>query len=90
MPDLPTPSYVDDEPPRRAWMPDYSMEAPEGFVWVKPASEPCPNCPCCSLELCAKAQQEDKPCHWLGRSADFDLSRCPCWRSDAPRLDGAA
>jgi len=49
-------------------------------TWVRPESPPCPDCVCCSAALCELAVKKGTACHWEGRSGDFDLSRCPCWR----------
>mgnify|MGYP001578074925 CR=1 FL=1 len=50
--------------------------------WERPASEPCPRCPCCTAALCELAVQKGTACHWEGGPADYDLAGCPCWRAD--------
>lgn len=52
--------------------------------WVRPVSEPCEHCECCSAALCQRAVERDSACHWEGRSGDFDLARCPCWTLGSP------
>ncbi|MFG2046024.1 hypothetical protein ACGFIW_01170 [Micromonospora sp. NPDC048935] len=55
--------------------------------WERPASEPCPNCVCCSAALCKLAIEKDTACHFEGSSADYNLADCPCWRkANAARL----
>lgn len=34
------------------WIPDHTLDAPEGHTWMKAAVENCPNCPCCLKRLC--------------------------------------
>jgi hypothetical protein len=64
------------------WIPVYDPPPPDDYhVWAKPAPEPCPDCDCCSRRLCATALEENTACHFLGKSADFDLAFCPCWRT---------
>lgn len=71
-----------------AWIPTNDPPPPDDFhTWARPASEPCPDCDCCSKRLCQLAIERDAAgemdgaCHMLSdASADFDLSECPCWR----------
>jgi hypothetical protein len=51
--------------------------------WAIPASEPCPDCECCSRRLCERAREKNSACHWEATGSDFDLSKCPCWRTVA-------
>ncbi|MEU8023689.1 hypothetical protein AB0B88_15890 [Micromonospora haikouensis] len=46
--------------------------------WTRPPSTPCPGCSCCTATLCATAAARELPCVAVGRSADYDLDRCPC------------
>lgn len=64
----------------------YAHGTPVGdsHMWVRPASPACPDCECCSAALCKLAKEKNSACHWHGRSSDFDLSQCPCWRTDPP------
>lgn len=68
------------------WIPAPDVEAPEGHTWHRAEGDPCPNCVCCSKRLCEQALEADRSgdpfacCHFIGRSADFDLAECPCWR----------
>lgn len=34
------------------WIPDGTIEAPDGFTWERPAPEDCPNCPCHTARTC--------------------------------------
>lgn len=34
------------------WTPDYSLDAPDGHVWLKPQAEDCPKCPCHTAVVC--------------------------------------
>jgi hypothetical protein len=70
------------------WIPVNDPLPPDDtHTWARPASEPCPDCDCCSKALCelavekAAANEFDGACHFLGTSADFDLAQCPCWRN---------
>lgn len=68
-----------------AWIPVSDPLPPDDFhTWARPAPPECPDCGCCSERLCRKAIEDNSACHWLGRSEDFELSKCPCWRPDSP------
>ncbi|RPK54226.1 hypothetical protein EES44_30420 [Streptomyces sp. ADI96-15] len=34
------------------WVENYSLEAPEGHRWERPAPEDCPRCPCHTARVC--------------------------------------
>lgn len=66
----------------------HGTPAGDYHTWVRPPSEPCPNCPCCSKLLCEVAIANDaageiaSACHLVARgSSDYDLSLCPCSRN---------
>lgn len=68
---------------------DYCPE-PWGPIYVRPASTPCPNCPCCSAALCEKALADPweglRDCATHAARADWDIVKgCPC----APVKKGA-
>jgi hypothetical protein len=60
-----------------SWVPDYSIEAPEGHVWQRGSAD-CPDCRCCTAALCDRARRHVvHGCSGSGPS-DFDLTQCPC------------
>lgn len=63
-----------------AWIPANDPPPPDDFhTWAQPASEPCPDCPCCSARLCARAIEKNSACHHEAGTGDYDVSKCPCW-----------
>jgi hypothetical protein len=65
------------------WVPDYEFEAGDGHVWARPvaASEDCPDCSCCTKNLCTKAGAAELPCWWIVGNrgpGTADVSECPC------------
>lgn len=69
-----------DRRPCSDWIPDYTMEAPEGHVWLKPPPDDCPNCECCTAKLCQLADEKDTLCRWLVDRGEgvMDVRNCPC------------
>jgi hypothetical protein len=64
-----------------SYVPVNDPAPPDDFhAWARPVSPACPDCECCSAALCERAIGRDTACHWEGRSPDFDLANCPCWR----------
>jgi hypothetical protein len=71
------------------WEPDYSLDAPEGHLWVKPAPEDCPDCSCCTARLCATAAEKELPCWWVitnGGQGVEDVRNCPCGQKIEDRM----
>lgn len=63
------------------WVPDYSLDAPEGHTWMSPPPADCPDCPCCTLALCHQAQGKGRACWHLvtgGLDAVTLVTGCPC------------
>lgn len=61
-----------------SWVPDYSLEAPDGHTWMRPSPD-CRDCRCCSAALCDQARQFLLGCDTLSSGgSDFDLTACPC------------
>lgn len=81
------PDIPDDSGPRRgsaaSWLPD-NTAAPSGYrrVLARAGALPCPDCPCCSTELCIRARANNITCDrdpdLQPGTVDFDLARCPC------------
>lgn len=46
--------------------------------WERPPGAPCPDCDCCTANLCTTAAAREAACGMIGTSADYDLSACPC------------
>ncbi|EOD66875.1 hypothetical protein [Amycolatopsis vancoresmycina] len=69
--------------------PDWIPEDPDGHRWVRPESPACPNCKCCSDQLCTTAKQDDSMCFFLvgGRPGVMDVSDCPCAPLVPPGVD---
>lgn len=73
------------------WVPDYSLDAPEGHHWARPvtASEDCPDCSCCTAKLCTKAAEDNLPCWWVitnGGPGVADVKDCPCGQKIEDRM----
>jgi hypothetical protein len=61
----------------------HGMPAGDDHTWVRPTSQPCPDCTCCSAALCQQAEEQDQQCRCVGRSPRASVSarlfdRCPC------------
>jgi hypothetical protein len=50
------------------------------FTWVTPESPACPNCECCSEELCKLARHDDRTCLQLcpDKHGQVSVRDCPC------------
>lgn len=49
--------------------------------WVRPASEPCPDCPCCTVALCGAGREHLGGCGNVPGCTDREaVWRCPCGR----------
>lgn len=67
-------------PETYSYLPDYSMDAPDGHVWARPVIN-CPDCKCCTLALCTKAREWDTSCWQEGggnKEGQHPLDNCPC------------
>jgi hypothetical protein len=62
-----------------SWVPDYSIEAPERHTWMRPTTD-CPDCQCCSAELCKLARLHDRKCiHYCSdKQGQMSVRDCPC------------
>lgn len=67
------------------WVLDYSLEAPDGHVWLKPGPEDCPGCSCCTAALCQRAEEAHVGCEWLVKRGPgvANVSTCPCGEKSA-------
>jgi len=59
------------------WVEDASMQAPEGHVWLRPALDDCPDCPCHTARVCEGLlwYRSDPPCSTDGMPY---VEECPC------------
>lgn len=62
------------------WVPDHTLDGPDGHTWMKPLSENCPNCDRCTARLCMEADRRRRHCAMIvdrGPGVQ-DVAGCPC------------
>jgi hypothetical protein len=66
------------------WIEDPSLDAPDGHLWVRPAPEDCPRCPCHTAIVCDSLlwRQADQPTHPDGTEY---TEACPCEQAEEER-----
>lgn len=62
------------------WVPDLTLDAPDGHTWMKPPSEDCPDCDCCTARLCMEADRRGAHCAMVMERGPgvMDVASCPC------------
>lgn len=63
----------------------------DDHMWADPGRMPCPDCPCCTVNLCRTAADRGRTCAAVGDSGPgvMDLRGCPCNAAgEETRTDG--
>lgn len=62
----------------------HGTPAGDHHTWIDPGRLPCPDCPCCTVNLCTTAAERGRTCAEVGgqygppRAGYHDLRGCPC------------